>query len=164
MHREVRNLTESRLLSLSGSDPLLSLQLICHLSLYHDIFSPPPSAQDSSPLPADAPEQALKGCEISKQILDGTLVIPENLRKALNNPLARRRLWLALYLRPLRGLTFVEKKKQLPLTDATIRYSVKVRDVRDSRAKSRITSLTWLRVSSCPEEIVPLCNTFTTLA
>ena len=110
----------------TGRDPLLSLQMIVHLSLYHDLFSALPSAQDASPLPSNAPQRALAACQVLSNIENGTIRLPEKLVAPLQDKTARKRLWLALYLEPLRGLTFIEKQKVLPLTDAVIRDSIKV--------------------------------------
>lgn len=100
--------------------------MIVHLSLYKDLFSALASAQDASSLPDNAPQRALRVSEVLSRILQGTLALPDKLSAPLQDKTARKRLWLALYLEPLRGLTFTEKKKQLPLTDAVIRDSIKV--------------------------------------
>ncbi|KAK9894794.1 poly A polymerase C-terminal region-like protein [Cystobasidium minutum MCA 4210] len=111
---------------LRGRDPLLSLKMIVHLSLYNDLFSALPSAQDASPLPEDAPQRALAACQILANIENGSIRLPEKLLTPLQDKTAVKRLWLALYLEPLRGLTFTEKKKVLPLTDAVVRDSIKL--------------------------------------
>lgn len=110
----------------TGRDPLLSLQMIAHLSLYNDLFSVLPTAQDASPLPEDAPQRALAACQILSDIEKGSIKLHAKFLTPLQDKIAKKRLWLALYLEPLRGLTFAEKKKVLPLTDAIVRDSIKV--------------------------------------
>lgn len=94
--------------------------------MYDEIFSALSTAQEASPLPSDAPERALAACQVLSDIEKGILSIPENLNTPLQDKIARRRLYLALFLDPLRGLTYVEKKKELPLVETVIRDSIKV--------------------------------------
>lgn len=115
---------------LKGPDPLLALRLIHHLSLYHLLFSPLASAgPPSAPLPEGAGDQALLAGEILQDILrEGEqLGVPHALLSPLReDKAARKKLWLAVALSPLKGLTYTEKKKTLPLSDAVIRDSVKL--------------------------------------
>lgn len=110
----------------TARDPLLSLQMIVHLSLYNDLFSALPTTQDASPLPEDAPQRALAACQVLSDIESASIRLPAKFLTPLQDKTAKKRLWLALYLEPLRGLTFTEKKKVLPLTDTIVRDSIKV--------------------------------------
>lgn len=111
---------------LKGPDPFLALDLISHVSLYNDMFSAVPSAQDASPLPQDAPQRALVACRLLSETQKGHIGLPETLMADLQDSVARRRLYLALFLDPLRGLTYTEKKKVLPLVETVIRDSIKL--------------------------------------
>lgn len=90
------------------------------------MFSALASAQEASPLPEDAAQQALAACQVLSGIENGRIDLPEKLRTPLQDKVARRRLYLASFLDPLRGLTYTEKKKVLPLVDTVIRDSIKV--------------------------------------
>ena len=94
--------------------------------MYDEIFSALSTAQEASPLPSDAPERALAACQVLSDIEKGTLNTPGKLNTPLLNKVARRRLYLALFLDPLRGLTYTEKRKELPLVETVIRDSIKV--------------------------------------
>jgi tRNA nucleotidyltransferase (CCA-adding enzyme) len=118
---------------LKAKNPLLSLQLINHLSLYHTLFSPLPNIQEASPIPADAPDAALLACTALSNIekasdgrISQLLLAPLLDSSSPQAKIARKRLWLALVLAPLRDLTFIEKQKTVPLTDTIIRDSIKL--------------------------------------
>lgn len=110
---------------LKGKDPLLALRLIYHLSLYDLLFFPISAVEQSEPIPEYAGDQALQAGEILQK-LSGSAEISQKLLSPLQDKLARKRLWLAVAVSPLRDITYVEKKKTLPLSHTVVGESVKV--------------------------------------
>lgn len=133
--------------------------MIIHISLYHDLFSAVPSAQDASPLPEDAPQRALAACQVLSDIEKGVIPLPEKLSMPLEDKVARKRLYLAMYLEPLRGLTYTEKSKTLPLTDTVVRDSIKVSLI-SIVVGHRVWQLTRQYFSSYPATTVPSSITY----
>ena len=118
---------------LKGKDPLLALRLIHHLSLYDLLFSPHLVVEQSEPIPSNAGDQALQAGEIL-QNLGGSAGVGRKLLLPLQDTLARKRLWLAVAVSPLRDITYIERKKTLPLSHTVVGESVKVRPTRATLA------------------------------
>lgn len=111
---------------LKGRDPLQALRLIHHLSLYDLLFSPISSLETSEAIPPTAGDVALQAGEILQSLVSGSSGVSSTLLASLQDKVAVKRLWLAVAVSPLRDITYIEKKKTLPLTHTVVGESVKL--------------------------------------
>lgn len=111
---------------LKGTDPLLALQLIHDLSLYELLFSPIAAVEQSAPLAPSAGDLALQAGEIFQALVAPTTRASDRLLSPLSDKLAVKRLWLALAVSPLRDITYIEKKKTVPLSFTVVGDSIKL--------------------------------------
>lgn len=123
---------------LKGNDPMVALALVHSLQIYDLIFGPPTNTVTRLGSSLDQASELAVESGRTLTWLQRRESLPSEIVRLLNsldNAIARKRFWLALTLLPFRGLTYKEKAKTLPITDAIIRDSVKVSEVRTMAGK-----------------------------